>query len=183
MTVIPRRFASMSCLLLCLAACAAGGGGSGGSGGSGAQLAPAASSHPLAPAPTVAADPVPATAAPSILAPARRDRRPLVRPAQDPGTPPLRATGSEIPEAPYALPDAPRKQCADPRPVACNLDYKPVCAEVDTGVRCITTPCPSSERKTYSSACKACRDPKAGSYVPGRCPPADPIPSATGVTR
>jgi hypothetical protein len=37
--------------------------------------------------------------------------------------------------------------CSDPRPTACNLDYKPVCAEVDTGVRCITAPCPSSERK------------------------------------
>jgi hypothetical protein len=175
MTAIPRRFASTSCLLVLLAACAAGGGGSGGSGGTAGQPVPAANSHPVAPvtpAAPVAADPVPAPAAPSILAPTKRERRPLVRPAQDPGTPPLRATGSEIPEAPYALPDAPRTQCADPRPVACNLDYKPVCAEVDTGVRCITAPCPSSERKTYSSACKACRDPKASSHVPGRCPPA-----------
>ena len=171
MAPILRHLLFASSLVASLAACAAGGGGSGGSGGAGEQLASSSSSHPLAPATPAAADPVPASTTPSILAPTARERRPLVRPAQDPGTPPLRATGSEVPEAPYAVPNAPRMSCSDPRPTACNLDYKPVCAEVDTGVRCITTPCPSSERKTYSSACKACRDPKAVAYVSGRCPP------------
>jgi hypothetical protein len=168
MAPILRRLLFASSLFASVAACAAGGGGSG---GSGEQLASSSSSHPVAPAAPAAVDPVPAAASPSILVPSARARRPLVRPAQDPGAPPLRATGSEVPEAPYAVPDAPRMTCSDPRPTACNLDYKPVCAEVDTGVRCITAPCPSSERKTFSSACKACRDPKAGAYVSGRCPP------------
>jgi hypothetical protein len=171
MAPILRRLLFVSCLAASLAACAAPGGGSGGSGGAGEQQAATSNPHPLEPATPAAVDPVPASASPSILAPTRRDRRPLVRPAADPATPPLRATGSEIPDAPYAVPDAPRMTCSDPRPTGCNLDYKPVCADVDTGVRCVTAPCPSTERKTFSSACKACRDPKAVAYVAGRCPP------------
>ncbi len=36
-----------------------------------------------------------------------------------------------------------------------NLEYDPVCAEVDTGIRCIKAPCPSSTRKTFRNACEA----------------------------
>jgi hypothetical protein len=48
--------------------------------------------------------------------------------------------------------------------------YLPVCATRDTGIRCITTPCPSTERKTMSSACSACSDPRVVSHVKGECP-------------
>ena len=60
--------------------------------------------------------------------------------------------------------------CKDPRPEVCTMIYDPVCATRDTGVRCITTPCPSSEQVTKSSSCNACSDPKVISWVKGECP-------------
>jgi hypothetical protein len=60
--------------------------------------------------------------------------------------------------------------CKDPRPEACTAHYDPVCATRDTGIRCVTTPCPSTELKTMGNACSACSDPKVYSYVKGECP-------------
>lgn len=59
--------------------------------------------------------------------------------------------------------------CPEERPQACTFDYRPVCATVDTGVRCVTTPCPSTEQKTYGNACSACADEKVIGHVPGEC--------------
>ena len=59
--------------------------------------------------------------------------------------------------------------CIEPRPEFCTEQYDPVCADVDTGIRCITEPCPSTERETYSNACSACADEKVYGYVPGEC--------------
>ena len=120
------------------------------------------------------ADPVPqgigANAVESVLNPGR-PRRPLVRPRPEPGAMPLIPLGSEIPDAPVAAADAPVEHCAEPRATACNLDYKPVCATARTDVVCVSAPCPAaSELKTFSSSCKACRDPKVDSYVSGTCP-------------
>jgi hypothetical protein len=64
----------------------------------------------------------------------------------------------------------PPVMCAEPRPEACTAQYDPVCATRDTGVRCITAPCPSTELKTMGNACSACSDPKVISYVKGECP-------------
>ena len=61
--------------------------------------------------------------------------------------------------------------CQDPRPEACTQQYDPVCGLRDTGIRCITTPCPSSEWKTYSNSCTACSDPDVSGYWPGECEP------------
>jgi len=60
--------------------------------------------------------------------------------------------------------------CTEPRPEVCTMIYDPVCATRDTGIRCITTPCPSTEQVTKSSACNACSDKKVISYVKGECP-------------
>jgi hypothetical protein len=60
--------------------------------------------------------------------------------------------------------------CEDPRPEMCTRDYRPVCGARDTGVRCITTPCPSTEWKTYGNACTACSDPEVAGHRPGECP-------------
>jgi len=60
--------------------------------------------------------------------------------------------------------------CKEPRPQVCPQIYDPVCATRDTGIRCITAPCPSSELKTMGNACSACSDPKVSSYVKGECP-------------
>jgi len=38
--------------------------------------------------------------------------------------------------------------CSDPRPLMCTKEYRPVCADVDTKVRCVKAPCPSNVRKT-----------------------------------
>ncbi len=53
---------------------------------------------------------------------------------------------------------------------ACTMDYTPVCAQVDNGIRCIRAPCPSTGNKTYSNACGACSDPNVYGYTPGECP-------------
>jgi hypothetical protein len=60
--------------------------------------------------------------------------------------------------------------CPEQRPYVCTMDYRPVCATRDTGIRCITTPCPSSEQKTYSNACSACADAKVIGHIPDECP-------------
>lgn len=59
--------------------------------------------------------------------------------------------------------------CSEPRKKACTREHRPVCGQVDTGVRCVTAPCPSTESKTYSNACTACADEKVVSYVSGAC--------------
>ncbi|PID50051.1 MAG: hypothetical protein CR991_03590 [Proteobacteria bacterium] len=62
-------------------------------------------------------------------------------------------------------------ECQNPRPEICYELYAPVCAVRDKGIRCITTPCPSTERVTYPNDCKACADPSVVSYLPGgECP-------------
>lgn len=61
------------------------------------------------------------------------------------------------------------KECKEPRLQMCTKQYSPVCATRDTGVRCITTPCPSTELVTKSNACMACADEKVFSFTPGAC--------------
>ncbi len=60
-------------------------------------------------------------------------------------------------------------QCNTPRPEICYEVYQPVCAVRDTGVRCITTPCPSTEKMTYPNDCKACSDPTVHGFQRGDC--------------
>jgi hypothetical protein len=74
--------------------------------------------------------------------------------------------GGKPAEAPKPKPTP----CTDPRPQVCTMDYRPVCATRDTGIRCVTTPCPSTEKRTYSNGCGACSDPKVSGYVPEACP-------------
>lgn len=58
-------------------------------------------------------------------------------------------------------------RCNTPRPEICYELYQPVCAVRDTGVRCVTTPCPSTEKVTYSNDCKACADPSVLGFQRG----------------
>ena len=62
-------------------------------------------------------------------------------------------------------------KCPSERSPMCTREYAPVCATRDTGVRCLTTPCPSSEEKTYSNGCTACADVKVLHYRAGACEP------------
>jgi hypothetical protein len=59
--------------------------------------------------------------------------------------------------------------CDDPRPEVCTTEYNPVCAEVDTGIRCIKAPCPSTERETFATGCTACANTNVIGYFPGAC--------------
>ena len=43
----------------------------------------------------------------------------------------------------------------EPEQMICTAEYDPVCAIVDTGVRCITAPCPSAVKQTFSNECMA----------------------------
>lgn len=63
------------------------------------------------------------------------------------------------------------RECTDPRPALCLQQYLPVCAVRDTGIRCVTTPCDSSELKTYANACMACSDPSVYGHTEGVCRP------------
>ncbi len=60
-------------------------------------------------------------------------------------------------------------KCKPPRPQVCTKEYRPVCATRDNGVRCIITPCQSTEQITYSTGCTACADPRVYSYRQGAC--------------
>ena len=61
-------------------------------------------------------------------------------------------------------------ECKDPRPEMCTQHYDPVCATRDNGVRCVTTPCDSTETATYSNGCMACADPAVFYHIKGACP-------------
>ena len=93
---------------------------------------------------------------------------PPVADVSPPASTPAASTTPTAATPPATTPPVPTA-CTDPRPQACTMDYRPVCATRDTGVRCITTPCPSSEQKTFSNACSACSDPKVMQHVPGEC--------------
>ena len=79
----------------------------------------------------------------------------------------LAACGIARPE-PEAL-AALEVECEEPRPEVCTREYRPVCALVDTGIRCVTTPCPASEWKLYGNACTACSDADVVGYRRGEC--------------
>lgn len=64
---------------------------------------------------------------------------------------------------------SPLTACDEPRRPMCTREYRPVCGERDTGVRCITTPCPSREQRTYPNACAACADNKVVGYRDHAC--------------
>ncbi len=62
--------------------------------------------------------------------------------------------------------------CSDSsRQQTCPDTFEPVCATRDTGVRCITTPCPSTQSVSYDNACKACADDRVRSWRSGACLP------------
>lgn len=50
----------------------------------------------------------------------------------------------------------------------CPLNYDPVCGQKDTGIRCITVPCPSTENKTYGNTCQLNAE-KAEFLYAGEC--------------
>lgn len=78
----------------------------------------------------------------------------------------LGATEREVNTEPVVKEDG-FVQCSAPRPEICYELYQPVCATRDNGVRCVTTPCPSTDVATYSNDCKACADPAVQGFFNG----------------
>ena len=58
---------------------------------------------------------------------------------------------------------------ADSGPVACTMEYAPVCGAIDNGVRCVTTPCESNDWQTFSNGCSACATAGVIGYRDGAC--------------
>ncbi|EYF02211.1 hypothetical protein [Chondromyces apiculatus] len=101
---------------------------------------------------------------------------PAPPPPADTPPPPPEPTASETPaEPPPKNPEAGGRlaftTCTpESRQVkGCTRDYKPVCGQVDTGIRCIKAPCPSADPKTFPNACTACQEPKTTGYFPMSC--------------
>lgn len=57
----------------------------------------------------------------------------------------------------------------DNRPEICTREYRPVCAKVDSGVRCVKEPCPSFAWKTMATGCTACSQQGVIGWVEGAC--------------
>lgn len=53
--------------------------------------------------------------------------------------------------------------------LGCDDASSNVCAKYDTGIRCITTPCPSEAWKNFTNACNACQQANVLGYAEGSC--------------
>ncbi len=62
---------------------------------------------------------------------------------------------------------------AEETPTICTLEYAPVCGEVDNGIRCVTTPCPSTDLKTFGNECQLNAE-KATLLYEGECQEQEP---------
>ena len=72
-------------------------------------------------------------------------------------------------ESTLKFPPQPYVGCPSERPEVCTRELMPVCATRDNGIRCITAPCPSTDKVNYANACTACADPRVYGYRPGVC--------------
>lgn len=73
------------------------------------------------------------------------------------------------PSAPPPVEPLESHACPETRPQMCTKEYRPVCATRDTGIRCVTTPCNSTEERTYGNACTACAHADVLRYTAGAC--------------
>lgn len=81
-----------------------------------------------------------------------------------------RAGAADPAPAPTAAAKPPAGEtCSKPRTRHCPDTKAPVCAIRDTGIRCVTTPCDSTEQRTYDNGCMACLDPNVQTFTPGAC--------------
>jgi len=106
-----------------------------------------------APTATVPAEPAPTTEAPPP---------PADKPADTQAPPP-----EDKPQGRLAF-----QACSDEsrKAAGCTKDLRPVCGEVDTGLRCVRAPCPGTTApRTFSNACMACIEPKTTGFWPMSC--------------
>jgi len=102
------------------------------------------------------------------------------QPKVNDASPDLANTGSAI-EQPVTstsneedvVTDAEWKECPEQRPEVCTQQFLPVCGRIDTGIRCVTSPCPSHTFKTFGNACTACASNDVIDYIDGACTDAE----------
>ncbi len=63
----------------------------------------------------------------------------------------------------------PRYRACESLRDACESVAGPVCAQVDTRVRCVMPPCPSYRLAAFESACAACARSAVDGVFTGRC--------------
>ncbi len=110
--------------------------------------------------PDAAQPPVPTSEVTAPTATATASEAPAPEPSSEPPTD-AGAPAEGFTQCPPRKPDA--------GPVMCTKEYRPVCGLVDTGVRCITTPCPSATKRTFGNKCEACGAEKVIGYTDGAC--------------
>jgi hypothetical protein len=122
------------------------------------------STSSTSPAPTATVSPPPPpppTASAEAKAPEEKVEPP---PADKPADPPPAADPAPAGRLAFITCEPASRQVK-----GCTKEMKPVCGQVDTGIRCIKAPCPSSEPRTFSNACMACLDPKVTGYFARSC--------------
>lgn len=105
-----------------------------------------------------------ATPSPTVTVPSEKPADPVTEKPKDD-----KPVGPEETPPPEEKPSAGRlalQQCTEgSRKVkGCTKEMNPVCAEVDTGIRCVRAPCPSTIQQTFSNACSACTDARVRGY-------------------
>jgi hypothetical protein len=59
--------------------------------------------------------------------------------------------------------------CTTPKSIECTLEYDPVCANKYNGIQCKKSPCPDTDKVSFSNSCKACSDINVYSFELGLC--------------
>ncbi|MDC3955695.1 hypothetical protein [Polyangium jinanense] len=108
-----------------------------------------------APTATVPVEPAPTAATTEVPPP------PADKPTETEAPPPVEKPAGRL--AFQACSEESRKAAG------CTRDLRPVCGEMDNGIRCIKAPCPSTTPRTFPNACTACVEPKVTGYWPMSC--------------
>ena len=113
----------------------------------------------------------PSSPTPTVTVPPAHSAEPVATQPKEP-KPPVEEVEPPPEEQPSAGGRLAFQQCSEEsRKIrGCTKEFKPVCGEVDTGVRCIRAPCPmASAQQTFGNACTACMDVKVRGYWPISC--------------
>lgn len=110
------------------------------------------------------------TPMPTVTVPVEKTPDPVAdKPKEDkPATPEETTPPEETPRPGGRLA---LQQCSESsrKMKACTKELVPVCGEVDTGIRCVRAPCPSTIQQTFPNACNACADARVRGYWTMSC--------------
>jgi hypothetical protein len=83
----------------------------------------------------------------------------------------VKPTDTEEPPPPAGGGRLAMQQCSEEsrKMKGCTKELNKVCAEVDTGIRCVRAPCPSTAPQTFDNPCLACSNKNVRGYWPISC--------------